>query len=171
MFGGSNLVFDHNYEHDNCSQNLFFKDGDINGATVANNLFVRNSTAPPGGCGTGSWTIQLFDTPNLVIQNNTEWATGSLLRCDAPGFGYTATVDHNVFSQFNNSPSDPCSFSLTSHHNIFGQKPWTFALSSTDAVSSAPVFVSAGTDDYRLATNPNGIGVDWRPADYVYGPR
>ena len=25
-------------------------------------------------------------------------------------------------------------------------------------------------DDYRLASNPNNIGIDWAPSQFTYGP-
>jgi hypothetical protein len=30
--------------------------------------------------------------------------------------------------------------------------------------------VNPSTDDYRLAGNPNHIGIDWAPAEQQYGP-
>jgi hypothetical protein len=30
--------------------------------------------------------------------------------------------------------------------------------------------VDTATEDYELAANPNDIGVNWQPSEYVYGP-
>ena len=37
-------------------------------------------------------------------------------------------------------------------------------------VLAKPAFVNPSGDDYRLAVNPNKIGVDWAPSEYIYGP-
>jgi len=168
--GGSSMTFDHNYFHDNCAQNLFIKDGSYSSITVTDNLFLRNSTVPPGGCAVGGITIQIFPVTGLVMTNNTEWtASGSVLRCD--GGSPTANVNHNVFSAFNNSPGDGCSYSLTETFNVFGASPFTFTPDATDVVNASPSFTNTAVDDYRLSSNPNNIGVDWKPSDFVYGPR
>ena len=155
-YGGANLVFDHNYEHDNNSQNLFIKDGEVtNGAQITNNLFLRNNVA-----GLSENTIQIYDTYGLVLRNNTEWSdNGNLLRADKTG--YDAASDHNVFKSSLSNGCPSCSdgkqpFILTQNNNITG--------------GTTSQFINPTVDDYRLASNPNGIGVNWKPSDYTYGP-
>ncbi len=102
------------------------------------------------------------------------------MRCLASSVPCTATVDHNLFSFLNNgSEGDATRYRWSESDNIFGHAPWTFSLHPGDLVSADPSFVCAphcgdGTlagDDYRLADNSQGIGIDWAPAQQTYGPR
>jgi len=164
-FGGTEITFDRNYEHDNQCQGFFLKDGDVTGALVYDNLFVRDRVE-----NLSENNIQVFDTYNLVIRNNTNWSgNGDVLR-GPDGTTYNATVDNNVSTMFNNGCCSESTFILTEAYNIFGQKPWTFAMASTDTVNASPQFSEPAADDYRLLNNPSGIGVDWRAADQQYGP-
>jgi hypothetical protein len=164
-FGGSGLVFDHNYEHDNNCQGFFTKDGDVTDAVVYDNLFVRDQAAnkPEGN-------MDIWNVYNLTIRSNTSWpSTIDLLRDINSARQPHAAVDHNVFDTFSNGCcGDAKYFALTESFNIFGQAP-AFGTAATDA-TGAPTFVSPTTDDYRLLRNPHGIGIDWRPADQHYGP-
>ena len=96
VFGGSDMVFDHNYEHDNQSQGFFLKDGDVSNVTVSDNLFLRNNNEPslyPGG----ENNIQVFNTSNFVLTNNTSWdGQGDLVRADGAAAALTVAVNHNV---------------------------------------------------------------------------
>ena len=140
------MVFDHNYIHDTCSQGLFLKDGDETNVTVTDNLFIRNATLPPGGCsvpgnnGFGGYSVQIFNAHGLVMRNNTEEGTGSILR--AYTTGYDATVDHNVFSSLVNYSGDGGLYALTENHNIFGSNPYSFTRNSTDIVNASPTFAN-----------------------------
>jgi parallel beta-helix repeat protein len=174
VFGGSNITFDHNYEHDNNCQGFFIKDGDVTNATVTNNLFVRNRVKS-----LDESTVQVFDTYNYVFRNNTNWSdNGNIVRADGSSNTYGVTVDHNVTQSFNNGCPNPstCSpdgypfSSLTENYNIYKSNPSTFTKSATSQVVASPTFVDPAHDDYRLATNPNNIGVNWKPSDYTYGP-
>lgn len=164
-FGGTGLTFDRNYEHDNNCQGFFVKDGDATNVTLYDNLFLRDRAE-----GLQESNIQVYDTHNLIIRNNTNWSgNGDTLR--APdGISYTAAVDYNVSQVFNDGCCSESVFQLTETYNIFGQADWTFNASPTDAVEGSPQFVGPAQDDYRLANNPNNIGIDWRPADQHYGP-
>jgi hypothetical protein len=166
-FGGSDITFDRNYEHDNQCQGFFLKDGDVTNATVYDNLFVRDTVG-----GLSENNIQIFDTYNAVVRNNTNWSgNGDVLR-EPYGGSYTATVDHNVSPEFNNGCCNEPIFTVSEGWNLFGHAPWTtpFDQSTTDTVNANPQFVDPTHDDYRLASNPKGIGVDWSPATQHYGP-
>ena len=171
-FGGSYITFDHNYEHDNQCQGFFIKDGDVTGVLVYDNLFLRDRAGEAAGCpyGCNENVIQIFDSYGVVLRNNTNWSgNGDVLR--APdGTSYTAEVDHNVAEVFNNGCCSESVFELAEGENIFGREPFTFTMAPTDVVNATPQFVEPAHDDYRLASNPSGIGVDWRPAEQQYGP-
>jgi hypothetical protein len=165
-FGGSGLVFDHNYEHDNNCQGLFIKDGDVTDATVYDNLFVRDQIN-----GVSEQNVDIVDVYGLLIRNNTSWpGTGDILRDLGSAGEARAVVDHNVLESFaNGCCGDSAHFRLTERENRFSQAPSTFAGARTDRGSNV-AFVDPSSDDYRLAVNPKGIGIDWRPADQHFGP-
>jgi hypothetical protein len=179
VFGGSNLTFDHNYEHDNECQGLFLKDGDIRNVTFDDNLFVRD-TLPAVNGGSSASTSQVLDTANLVAQHNTIWDDkGLTFRCLSSSVPCTASADHNLFSYLTNgNHGDSTLYSLRESFNIFANAPWSLHPSSTDRVNAHPAFLCGskcgnGTiagDDYRLTNNPHKIGIDWTPSQYKYGP-
>ena len=165
-FGGTNITFDHNYEHDNQCQGFFIKDGDVTNATVADNLFVRDEARHAT-----EENIQIFDTHNVVIRNNTSWTgQGDILRNVGARVSPTATVDHNVIGGFNNGCCGEGRFTVTEAYNMFGDRPGGLSLNRTDRISHRPHWKDAAKDDYRLGSNPHNIGIDWSPADQQYGP-
>jgi hypothetical protein len=83
---------------------------------------------------------------------------------------YNALVERNVTGTFNNGCCSEPQYQLTESYNLFGTKPFTFTPSPTDVINPSPAFINTAADDYRLASNPNSLGVNWVPADYVYGP-
>jgi hypothetical protein len=82
----------------------------------------------------------------------------------------SATIDHNLFSYFSISKPIGKAYTITESYNIFEEAPETLTRSSTDSVNSKPQFNNTASNDYRLASNPNGIGIDWSPAEKQYGP-
>ena len=75
--------------------------------------------------------------------------------------------DHNVFDQINQAGSG---YAVTADYNIYtGNNQFSWPSGSHDG--TAATFVNPATDDYRLATNPNKIGIDWTPATQQYGPQ
>jgi Right handed beta helix region len=157
------LVFSHNYIHDNsCEGPPFLKDGDISNVTITDNLDVRN---------TGKAATLFVDdnTVGLVIRNNTyQETTGSCVQSEGSAANPTVAIDHNVFDQLN-VPSG--AYKVTEDYDIFtANNEWTFNLGPHSSLNSHPEFVDTSTDDYRLAKNPYGIGVDWSPAEEQYGP-
>jgi hypothetical protein len=165
VYGGSGLVFDHNYEHDNDCQGIFVKDGDATNVSVTDNLFLRDSE------GTYADFAQLWNIKNLTFQHNTIWdGKGMALVANGASFTPTATIDHNVISNFSlNSEGGPA-YAITEGQDIFGEAPNRMSEGPGDSVNANPQFKSTGSDDCRLASNPNGIGVDWVPAEQQYGP-
>jgi Right handed beta helix region len=167
VFGGSNMTFDHNYEHDNQSQGFFIKDGDASNVTVNDNLFLRNDNL-----GEGENNIQVFNTAGFVMTKNTAWdGQGDLIRAEGAAEPLTATVNHNVEQVFNtiHEGSGPA-YVLNENYDVFKEAPWTIAKGLLSTVVASPRFADPTADDYRLSPNPSGIGVDWAPSEYTYGP-
>ncbi|HXP36619.1 MAG TPA: right-handed parallel beta-helix repeat-containing protein [Solirubrobacteraceae bacterium] len=165
VFGGSNLTFDHNYEHDNQSQGFFIKDGDASNVTVNDNLFLRNDNL-----GEGENNIQVFNTTGFVMTKNTVWdGQGDLIRAEGAAEPLTATVNHNVEQLFSVLHESGPAYTLSEDYDIFKEPP-LFGKGAHSVVVAKPSFVDAAANDYRLSSNPNGIGVDWAPSEYIYGP-
>jgi hypothetical protein len=167
VWGGSDLVFDHNYEHDNQSQGFFIKDGDAAEVTVSDNLFLRNNNL-----GGEENNIQVFNTTAFAMSNDTVWdGQGDILRAEGSSQPLSATVEHNVEQVFNvlHEGAGPA-YQLTEDWNVFQEAPWTFNIGPHSAVVNAPEFVDPAANDYRLKSNPDRIGVDWAPSEYVFGP-
>ncbi|MGI8713971.1 MAG: hypothetical protein ACR2NR_12505, partial [Solirubrobacteraceae bacterium] len=130
--------------------------------------------------GSSDSSSQVLNTSGLVAEHNTIWdGKGLTLRCLSSQVPCTAAVDHNLFAYFTNgNAGDAAVYAVNESDDIFGKAPWSFAPKVTDRVSAAPAFMCGsgcgnGTiagDDYRLAPNPQGIGVDWAPSQYTYGP-
>jgi hypothetical protein len=166
VWGGSDLVFERNYEHDNQSQGFFISDGDVSQVTVADNLFLRNNNL-----GLEENNIQVFNTAAFAMSNNTSWGhQGDLLRAEASSLPLSATVARNVEEVFNVFAEGGPEYQLSEDYDIFHEAPWTFEPGSHTTIVPEPAFADPAKDDYRLGPNPNGIGVDWAPEEYVYGP-
>jgi hypothetical protein len=165
-FGGSGLLFDHNYEHDDNCQGFFTKDGDVTDAVLYDNLFLRDQVEhePEGN-------LDIINVYRLTIRRNTSLPdTVDAIRDQGSAQPPHAAVDHNVFEIFaNGCCDDPAQFHLNERYNIFAQQPDSFRIDGTDRVARAQ-FVDPRRDDYRLVHNPHGIGIDWSPADQHYGP-
>lgn len=165
-FGGSGLVFDHNYEHDNNCQGFFIKDGDVTTALLYDNLFVRDQVEnePEGN-------LDIYNVYHLTLRNNTSWpGTSDIVRDVGSARPPVLALDHNVLHFFaNGCCSDPGTVTVTQSANVFGEPPMALRAEHAELVG-APRFADAAGDDYRLASNPSGIGIDWRPADQHYGP-
>jgi hypothetical protein len=166
VWGGSDLSFDHNYEHDNQSQGFFIKDGDVSQVKVADNLFLRNNNA-----GLQEYNIQVFNTTALTLIRNTSWASASdLARAEGASFPLTATLERNLEEVFNVAHESGPAYQLAEDYDIFREAPWTFTPGPHTTIVKSPEFTDPAHDDYRLKSNPNAIGVDWAPSEYVYGP-
>jgi Right handed beta helix region len=165
VYGGTNLIFTHNYEHDNDCQGFFVKDGDATNVSFTENLFLRDQV------GAYANFAQIWNVHGLTIQHNTIWdGKGLALAADNASVMPSARIDHNVFSNLVVEPPVGTPYAIAEHDNLFGQAPWSFRASPTDRLASHPRFADLAREDYRLARNPHGIGVDWSPAGQHYGP-
>ena len=165
VFGGSNLTFDHNYEHDNDCQGFFVKDGDATNVSFTDNLFVRDRI------GSFANFAQIWNVRGLTVRRNTIWdGKGLALVANEASFAPTATIDHNAIETLVVERPVGNPYAITEHDNIFGQAPWSFRASHSDRTAARPHFSDPRHDDYRLARNPRGIGVDWSPTTRHYGP-
>ncbi len=165
VYGGTNLTFTHNYEHDNDCQGFFIKDGDATDVSLTENLFLRDQV---GGYANFA---QIWNVRDLTIQHNTIWdGKGLALAADNASFTPTARIDHNLLSNLVVEPPVGTPYTIAERDNLFDQAPWSFRASPTDRVASRPRFADPAHNDYRLARNPRGIGVDWSPASQHYGP-
>ncbi len=162
----SGLTLERNYIHD-CvgAQGFpFLKDGDVSNVTIADNLALRMAS-------TGQVTGMFVDdnTVGLSITNNTYQGTsGSDVQSEGSASNPTVAVNHNVFDSFN-VPAGK--YALIEDYDIFtGNNEWSFTIGAHSVKNSSPEFVDTAINDYRLANNPNHIGVDWSPATQQYGP-
>jgi hypothetical protein len=167
IWGGDDLTFDHNYEHDNQCQGFFVKDGDVSNISVTDNLFVRDYAES-----FDQSDLQIYNASPVTIRNNTFWdSQGNVIRAENSSFSpSTAAVNHNVFMLFNVLTDSGTSYQMTEDYDIFKNDPFTFLAGSHSATVSSPAFADTAADNYQLASNPSSIGVDWYPAQYVYGP-
>ena len=166
VFGGHYMTFDHNYEHDNQAQGFFLKDGDVSEVTVSENLFLTNNNL-----GLDEYNIQVFNTAGFTMTNNTVWdGQADIIRAEGAAEALTATVNHNVEQNFDIEQEGGPAYALNEDYDIFQEDPFTFSKGPHSTIDSSPDFANPAGDDYELASNPNGIGVDWQPSEYVYGP-
>jgi hypothetical protein len=166
--GGDDLDVERNYFHDNQAQVFFIKDGEVSNLVFSDNLGLRNTTSPQG-CLT-NWSAT--DLQTATFTRNTEWGAscggGFILGYWSGAQSTGVAVNHNVFDAMNLDGQNASG--ITEDWDIFGNTPWSFTVGSHSTTGQNPTFTNTATDDYRLASNPDGIGVTWRPADYVYGP-
>ena len=169
VWGGRDMTFAYNYEHDNQSQGFFINDGDASEVTVTENLFLRNDNEP-GLYPEGEYNIQIFNTTGLAITDNTVWdGQADILRAQGAAEALTASVNHNVEQTLDVLDEGGPEYELGEDYDIFKEAP-SFAMGPHSAVQTSPDFADPAGEDYELASNPEGIGVDWQPSEYVYGP-
>jgi hypothetical protein len=170
----SGLVYSYNYAHDLANAGPpFLKDGDVQNVTVTDNLVLRNSWTGIGG-------MDLHEnTTGLVYRNNTELGTsGIVVQGQGSAPNPSLLFDHNVVDNANTSGST--GYTITSDYNDFvdnDEFSWTLGPHDIKGApaggykcgSSCGNGTAAG-DDYELANNPNGEGIDWNPATQQYGP-
>jgi hypothetical protein len=171
VYGGSDLTFTHNYEHDDDCQGFFVKDGDATDLSFTENLFLRDDV--PDGKGERFFNLaQFWNTQGLTIAHNTIWdGKGIVLVAEDAQNSPSATIDHNLFSDLTISKPIGTAYALSESYNVFGQPPWSFVPSATDRTIARPRFVYSAAGPYRLARNPHHVGIDWNPANQRYGPQ
>ena len=164
------LTVTKNYTHDNVgAQGLpFLKDGDISNVTISDNLSLRNTNT--NGQVTGIWVDE--NIQGLTITNNTYQGTsGSIVQADGSASNPTVAINHNVFDNINVRPGSGPSYTTTENYDVFtGNDEYTFNVGPNSLMETKPVFTNTAIEDYRLAKNPNRIGVDWSPAEVQFGP-
>jgi hypothetical protein len=166
VFGGHYMTFAYNYEHDNQAQGFFIKDGDASEVTVTENLFLTNNNL-----GDDEYNVQVFDTTGLTMTNNTVWdGQADIIRAEGSAQALTATVNHNVEQNFDVLNEGGPAYTLSENDDIFKEAPFTFTKGTQSKVEPNPDFANPTSQDYELATNPDDIGVDWQPSEYIYGP-
>jgi hypothetical protein len=160
----SGLTVTRNYIHDttNAQGFPFLKDGDISNVTISDNLSVRMAANPQVS---GIWVDE--NIVGLTITKNTYVSTsGSYVKADGSTSNPSLALNHNVFDSLNST-----GYAVVDDYNIYtGNNEWTFNIGPHSSMNSNPGYMNPATDDYRLATNPNGIGIDWTPASQQYGP-
>ena len=144
----NNLTFDHNFIHDAQCEAFLIKDSPVDIVSFTNNLFLNVSAIG-----------QFFDTNHITFQNNTFWQSDVLFRANSSGL--VASVDHNMLQNGYGNGCSSCSD---------GKLPMTITASNNITGGTSAQFTDTAAIDYRLKSNPNGIGVNWKPSDYTYGP-
>jgi hypothetical protein len=166
VFGGHYMTFAYNYEHDNQAQGFFIKDGDVSEVTVNENLFLTNNNL-----GDDEYNVQVFDTTGFTMTNNTVWdGQADIIRAEGAAEALTANINHNVEQNFDVLDEGGPAYTLSENDDIFKEAPFTFTKGSQSKVEGSPDFANPASGDYELASNPDNIGVDWQPSEYVYGP-
>jgi pectate lyase len=194
VHGGSNLTITHNYFHDGNVELFMIKDGDVMGNNfITDNLVVRENSSlnpPCGGCSTAVFG-QYYSPQNATIANNTIVEPGLFLRSQLGLVGNgnpdylvpsNINVNHNVINEFRAQDDDQGgalgSFAgaMTTSYNMFGPYTKNYLTAGTGDTfvktinNTSSIFVDPSSNDFRLASNPNNIGVDWKPSEYHYGP-
>jgi len=194
----SNLTITKNYIHDNSGAQgfPFLSDGDIANVTMSDNLSLRMAS---NGEATGMYILDNTNSLT-INNNTYQGTSGSVVQSSGSASNPTINVGHNVFDTFRvlsgginyvfSAPEDYDIFTDPSMNDGSGNSIGTTNLGSHSSFNTNPGYKcgsSCGstipptsssyteltgptTDDYELASNPNGIGIDWNPANQVYGP-
>ena len=149
-------MFDHNYEHDNQSQGFFIKDGDASDVTVADNLFLRNDNL-----GEGESNIQVFNTTNFVMTNNTVLGWSGRSDPCGRGCGGVDCVGQPQCRAVVQRPARKRPRRLADRGLRHLQRKAAVCDRGAQLCRRETGIRGSGADDYRLASNPNRIGVDW----------
>ena len=169
LWGGSNLLFSHNYIHDYCARALDLIDGDISSVTITDNLWARSTgcAAAPSG-----WSSRLYGTTGLLMTHNT--FAGDSGEHDLQWFRYppdAGLVTDNVLAGI--AYPDGLYGSLGECFNVLQSQPADYS-TGTDSVIWTPGWVNAAADDYRIVgvrlADGEVPGIDWAPHGFTYGP-
>ncbi len=184
------LAFEKNYVHDINTQGTPFvqqENGEVNGEVlVKDNLVLRNNNS---ACtlGTGK-TCNSFAGPSFYVhdkyspiraENNVELeTTGGVIESDA---GQKVYFNHNVFDLMKREAGGEGANTVAEYNYIasLGGYQWAGGKEGNAMGTALPEFKcsphcgegrSRANDDYRLKSNPHGIGIDWAPSEQQYGP-
>ncbi|HEX5712505.1 MAG TPA: hypothetical protein VFX85_04240, partial [Solirubrobacterales bacterium] len=179
---GDHIVFRKNYLHDNRCQGFFVKDqaslggvsGPINGITVENNLFVRNKEpcgAPLTSCGQPMYFQVFGPYTGFSMRRNTIWGDGAdSIAAFREGTGSDSVIANNViyrlWTDTNMGAADLLNNTICKRETGSGGS-WE-ATRSGETTACSLSFTNAAADDYRIAGSDRGV--NWAPADQVYGP-
>lgn len=172
VWGGDHLSFILNYLHDNQCQGFFVKDqpASVNGITVDENLFLRNSAGcgpPATSCGQPAY-LQIFGPyTGLKVTRNTMWPPSDVLAAFQNGSGADTVIAHNAIYRFWTSTPIGGSYFDNTVCKREATPGGSWPTPNAEVVNCSPSFANPAADDYRLG---NGRGVDWAPADQHYGP-
>jgi Right handed beta helix region len=166
VWGGSNLLFEGNYVHDNRCQGFFLKDSvQLAGVYVTNILYRDNLMVRNNASSGVSANFNVYETRGFRGERNTHWDTGSFARFNSCDQG-AVEMSHNVFDQWHGAAANSCRSKFNFHDNTYGStQSWTTGAGDT---VGRPTFVNPAQDDYRVLGS--GRGVSWRPADKRFGP-
>ena len=167
VWGGNDLVFHHNYFHDNNCQPFFIKDGYVQRIDFYENLSIRNRLGVPEPV-----ISQIWRARDVNIYNNTIWDDGSFLLRDA---GYSSMfstgpilniqMHHNVMEDFGaiepNGIYDDINV-LNEHDNVFGGG-WSWVPGKM-----GPGSIQDTSPNFNNWQIP-GYGITWNPNVQVYG--
>jgi Right handed beta helix region len=168
--------FEKNYVHDNDTEGILLKDGDTGpNVAIKDNLMVRDERW--GGIA-GIWIDDC--TSNLVIEGNTLTEGNNIQPLSDSCVAPSATIKRNVFGRMKlGGEASSGTYALTSEKNIFGEGAAglykTGTGDETKSLSGASTYTcspgcKAGSDDYRLLSNPKEAGIDWNPNEQTWGP-
>ena len=94
----------------------------------------------------------------------------------------TVTLSHNVLKNMKINGEYAASYTISAtEHNIFESGQPEYSKGGTDEAKALPESLykcnphcgegkTAAHDDYELASNPNGVGINWNPGEQDYGP-
>ena len=178
FYGGEDLVWDHNYYHDNPADAMLLKDGDISNVALYDNLILRSQ-------GEGETGIQIWCSFGVQMKRNTIWGgttgltrAGSASGCPQAPNNYELAAENNVLQQFSQYSGTeyfshyPDTNNMVGKGAIFGR---AWGGGAGDETNAAPNFACGsacgeGKDNYELTSNPKAAGVTWAPSERQYGP-
>jgi hypothetical protein len=183
------LTITKNYVHDetNVQGLAFLKDNDIQNVSITDNLSTRiasdGQTNGPAIDENSSVNTSVPNPPayGITFEKNTYFGVSGYLEAGGSLPNPTATFDHNFINAFNTQGGAYSTFVHKYNDYQNGQPTeFTFKLDPTETIlTQTPAFKCGSScgngtpagDDYELSTNPNGIGIDWSPANQTYGPQ
>lgn len=176
VWGGDSLYYIQNYVHDNRCQGFFVANqpSAVSPLVAENNLMIRNAEpCAPGAEGCGQPYIFQIGGPteNATFTKNTVWNPEGRVAIRDPGWSNLTSTNNVFYSPWSDSP-DAFTTGYTASNNIRcstgSPGTWTSTGFTTNCSPSFPAPTLLGGDDWRLGGT---VGVDWKPSDFVYGPR
>ena len=192
-FKAGKLTFEKNYIHDIWTQGTPFlqqENAEVNGEPVIkDNLVVRNNVnacknalteyGKTKTCAAAVANIAFYipdKYENLHAENNVQLETsGGAIEADS---GQKVFFNHDIFDLIKRETGTENANTISEYNYLISKENWPTGTNEQGA--TLPKF-ECGThcgegqtkahDDYRIETNPHGIGIDWAPSEQQYGPR